>query len=47
MAELRLEGISKSWGERTVLSDINLEIPDGEFWVLVALQGVANLPFSG
>jgi multiple sugar transport system ATP-binding protein len=39
MAELRLEGISKSWGERTVLSDINLEIPDGEFWVLVGPSG--------
>ncbi len=39
MAELRLEGISKSWGQRTVLSDINLEIPDGEFWVLVGPSG--------
>jgi len=39
MAALRLEGISKNWGERTVLSDINLAIPDGEFWVLVGPSG--------
>ncbi len=39
MAELRLEGIRKNWGERAILSDINLAIPDGEFWVLVGPSG--------
>jgi len=39
MAELRLEGVSKNWGERAILSDINLTIPDGEFWVLVGPSG--------
>jgi multiple sugar transport system ATP-binding protein len=39
MAELRLENISKRWGDREVLTDINLEIPDGEFWVLVGPSG--------
>ncbi|MFN3927681.1 MAG: ABC transporter ATP-binding protein [Pseudanabaenaceae cyanobacterium] len=39
MAELRLDRISKRWGDRTVLAELSLEIPDGEFWVLVGPSG--------
>lgn len=40
MADLRLESISKYWqSDRKVLENINLDIPDGEFWVLVGPSG--------
>ena len=39
MAKVVLENISKSFGEKEILQDINLEINDGEFIVLVGASG--------
>ena len=39
MAELKLRGISKSFGVVPVLHDINLDIPDGSFVVFVGPSG--------
>ncbi|MBU1306577.1 MAG: ABC transporter ATP-binding protein, partial [Alphaproteobacteria bacterium] len=39
MAELKLRGITKSFGVVPVLHDINLDIPDGSFVVFVGPSG--------
>lgn len=39
MAEVVLKNISKSFGDREILKDINLDIKDGEFIVLVGASG--------
>jgi multiple sugar transport system ATP-binding protein len=39
MAQVRLEKITKRWQSTDVIEDINLDIPDGEFWVLVGPSG--------
>jgi len=39
MANLRIEHLNKSYGAARVLADIGLEIPDGEFLVLVGPSG--------
>ncbi|MGY5959010.1 ABC transporter domain-containing protein [Kosakonia sp. BK9b] len=39
MAELRLEGLSKMFGEQTVVRDINLTIPSGAFTALLGPSG--------
>ena len=39
MAKVVLENISKSFGEKEILKNINLEIRDGEFLVLVGASG--------
>ncbi len=39
MANLRIEGLNKSYGPARVLSDIDLSISDGEFLVLVGPSG--------
>jgi multiple sugar transport system ATP-binding protein len=39
MAKVVLEKITKKYNDVTIVSDINLEIPDGEFWVLVGPSG--------
>lgn len=39
MAKVKLQQIGKKIGNITVIEDISLEIPDGEFWVLVGPSG--------
>jgi multiple sugar transport system ATP-binding protein len=39
MAQVRLENISKQFGEVAAVRDLNLVIPDGEFVVLVGPSG--------
>jgi multiple sugar transport system ATP-binding protein len=39
MAQVRLEKIAKRWQSTDVIEDINLDIPDGEFWVLIGPSG--------
>ncbi|MBC3884389.1 ABC transporter ATP-binding protein [Undibacterium griseum] len=39
MAEVRLQGLSKSYGSNTVLQNIDLHIRDGEFMVFVGPSG--------
>lgn len=39
MAEVKLKNISKSFGKKEILKNINLEIKDGEFIVLVGASG--------
>ena len=38
MAKVVLENISKSFGKKEILKNINLEIQDGEFLLAVANQ---------
>jgi ABC-type sugar transport system ATPase subunit len=45
MARIELESISKSYGSVEVLRDINLDIADGEFVVLVGPSGCGNPRF--
>ncbi|ABD55959.1 ABC transporter ATP-binding protein [Jannaschia sp. CCS1] len=42
MACLELKNVSKSYGETPVLSDINLEIKEGEFLVLLGFSGTGK-----
>lgn len=39
MANVRLEKVSRRFGNVTAIEDINLTIPDGEFWVFVGPSG--------
>ncbi|MEW6665459.1 MAG: ABC transporter ATP-binding protein [Thermodesulfobacteriota bacterium] len=39
MSEIRLEGIRKSFGERTIIRDLHLTIRDGEFFTFVGPSG--------
>jgi len=39
MAKVRLENIGKRWKGTEGISEINFDIPDGEFWVLVGPSG--------
>lgn len=39
MAELKLEGLSKTFGEQTVVRDLNLTIPQGAFTALLGPSG--------
>ncbi|NJM45860.1 MAG: ABC transporter ATP-binding protein [Alkalinema sp. RU_4_3] len=39
MATVRLDQISRRFGKTTAIADITLDIPDGEFWVLVGPSG--------
>lgn len=39
MAQVRLEGVCKRFGDATVLQDIDLEVRDGEFMVFVGPSG--------
>jgi multiple sugar transport system ATP-binding protein len=39
MANVRLEDIKRRFNNVTAIEDISLEIPDGEFWVLVGPSG--------
>jgi multiple sugar transport system ATP-binding protein len=39
MAKVKLENIKRKFNNITAIEDINLDIPDGEFWVLVGPSG--------
>jgi multiple sugar transport system ATP-binding protein len=39
MATVRFRGVNKSYGSTSVVSDLNLELPDGSFTVLVGPSG--------
>lgn len=39
MANVRLEGIKRSFNNVTAIEDITFEVPDGQFWVLVGPSG--------
>jgi multiple sugar transport system ATP-binding protein len=39
MARVKLENIARRFDGVTAIEDINLDIPDGEFWVLVGPSG--------
>ena len=39
MATVRFSGVNKSYGSTSVVSDLNLELPDGSFTVLVGPSG--------
>ena len=42
MAQIRLENISKKFGRQTALADLNLDIADGEFFVLLGPTGAGK-----
>ena len=42
MAHIQLKGISKSFGNHVALKDLNLEIADGEFFVLLGQTGAGK-----
>ncbi|MDB5874863.1 MAG: carbohydrate transporter ATP-binding protein family [Ramlibacter sp.] len=42
MASISLQGITKNFGETTALSDVQLEIGDGEFFVLLGPSGAGK-----
>jgi len=39
MATVRFSGVNKSYGSTTIVEDLNLELPDGSFTVLVGSSG--------
>jgi ABC-type sugar transport system ATPase subunit len=39
MADVKLAGVSKAFGDNLILNQINLEIRDGEFMVFVGPSG--------
>src|SRR5256714_5183248 len=39
MATVRFSGVNKSYGSTSVVADMNLELPDGSFTVLVGPSG--------
>ena len=39
MATVKLEKVGRKFNNIYVISDINFEVPDGEFWVLVGPSG--------
>ncbi|CDO10281.1 ABC transporter ATP-binding protein [Mycolicibacterium cosmeticum] len=39
MATIRFSGVNKSYGSTTIVEDLNLELPDGSFTVLVGPSG--------
>ena len=42
MAEVRLEGISKSFGDTRAIQGLDLTIHDGEFFVLLGPTGMGK-----
>ena len=42
MAHIQLKNISKSFGNHTALTGLNLEIADGEFFVLLGETGAGK-----
>ena len=44
MAHLALSGITKKFGRHTPLAGLDLEIADGEFFVLLGPTGAGNRP---
>ena len=42
MSSVRLENINKSFGSINALSNLNLEIKDGEFFVLLGPTGAGK-----
>ena len=42
MAHIRLENITKKFGSHTALRNLNLEIADGEFFVLLGQTGAGK-----
>ncbi|GAG68259.1 unnamed protein product, partial [marine sediment metagenome] len=39
MAEVRLKGVCKEFGKVVAVKDFNLDVPDGEFVILVGPSG--------
>ena len=39
---IKIEGLCKSFGEKVVLKDVNLEIPDGKVMGLVGINGAGK-----
>ena len=42
MASLKIQGVNKSFGDIHALQDINLEVQDGEFFVLLGKTGAGK-----
>ncbi len=42
MAEVMLNGVSKSFGQQSALADVSLTIPDGSFVVLLGPTGAGK-----
>ena len=46
MATVRFSGVNKSYGSNPVVSDLNLELPDGSFTVLVGPSGLRQVDLA-
>ena len=46
MGSISLNGINKSFGSTEVLKDINLDIKDGEFLILIGPSGCGKVNFN-
>ena len=42
MARIRLENVSKTFGQHTAVEDLDLDIADGEFFVLLGPTGAGK-----